>query len=264
MPQAHFLTTIIHPLTLACYGGGLVFALADCRWSRLLWHRAARLLVAAGVLVQAAMIAGRWQAGNHFPVTGLFETLHFLAWWVAGITLYYALRYGACTFLPAGLGLALLALAAASFGPQKIFPLVPALDTPLFFIHVATSFAAYGLWGAAALLAVYDLSGRDAAPGASWRRMQDEAVYLGYILFTWCMLAGSLWAYLAWGSYWTWKIKGIWSYVLWFYYSGALHVRRHPRWQGWPADCLALAGFALALFTYLGLGIFFKTNHPLL
>jgi ABC-type transport system involved in cytochrome c biogenesis permease subunit len=206
----------------------------------------------------------RWQAGNHFPVTGLFETLHFLALWVAGITLYFDLRYRAEGFVPAGVGLALLALAGASFGPQKIFPLTPALDTPLFFIHVATSFAAYGLWGAAALLAIYDLRTRDLERGLKWRRMQDEALYLGYILFTWCMLAGSLWAYLAWGSYWTWKIKGLWSYLLWFYYSGLLHVRHNPRWQGWPTNLLALAGFVLTLFTYLGLGILFKTNHPLL
>lgn len=264
MTQVHQLTAFMHPLSIACYSGGLVSSLIGCRQRGRWWRLATRLLVIAGLLAQTVMIAGRWQAGDHFPVTGLFETLHFLSWWVAGITVYYDLRYGARAFLPAALGFMLLALAGASFGPQKIFPLVPSLDTPLFFIHVATSFAAYGLWGTAALLAFYDLAGRDAEICAGWRRMQDEAVYLGYILFTWCMLAGSLWAYLAWGSYWTWKIKGIWSYILWFYYSGVIHVRRNPRWQGWPADCLALAGFALVLFTYLGLGVFFKTNHPLL
>ena len=96
------------------------------------------------------------------------------------------------------------------------------------------------------------------------RRMMDESLYLGYFLFTWCMIAGSLWAYLAWGSYWTWKIKGLWSWILWFYYSGLLHVRGQHRWQGWPLNALTLAGFALVLFTYLGLGLFFSTSHPLL
>ena len=258
------LTTIGHPLALALYAAGLVAALADLPRTGRRGRLPVRLFLAAGLVCQAALMASRWQAGNHFPVTGLFETLHFFAFWVAGITLYFELRYGARAFNPAGLGLTLLALAVASLGPKKVFPLTPSLDTPLFFIHVATSFAAYGLWGAGALLGIYDLVSRSAGERLRWRRMQDESLYLGYILFTWCMLAGSLWAYLAWGSYWTWKIKGIWSYILWFYYSGALHVRRHPRWQGWPADCLALAGFALVLFTYLGLGIFFKTNHPLL
>jgi ABC-type transport system involved in cytochrome c biogenesis permease subunit len=264
VPQPHLLTAIAHPLVAALYGGAFLTALFALMTGQRHLPTATRCLTAAGLVTQTVMIASRWQAGDHFPVTGLFETLHFLAWWVAGITLYYSLRYRANGFLPAGLGLTLLAIGAASLGPQKIFPLIPSLDTPLFFIHVATSFAAYGLWGTAALLAIFELADRDPGQCGRWQRMQDEAIYLGYILFTWCMLAGSLWAYLSWGSYWTWKIKGIWSYILWFYYSGVIHIRRNPRWQGWPADLLALAGFTLVLFTYLGLGVFFKTNHPLL
>jgi len=254
---------ILHPLAIGCYGLATLLAVAGLvrpTWSLQL---PVRLLLAAGVIAQLVQLGARWQAENHFPVTGLFETLHFLALWVAGITLYFDLRYRAQSFVPAGAGLSLAALACASFGPQKLFMLTPSLDTPLFFLHVSTSFAAYGLWSAAALLALYDLSTADPDAGLKWRRMQDETLYLGYILFTWCLLAGSLWAYLAWGSYWTWKIKGLWSYLLWFYYSGVLHVRRQPRWQGWPTDLLALAGFILVLFTYLGLGIFFKTSHPL-
>jgi ABC-type transport system involved in cytochrome c biogenesis permease subunit len=255
---------ILHPLALGCYGAAILLALAGLLRPQWPLRLPVRLLLAAGVAAQLVQLGVRWQAGDHFPVTGLFETLHFLALWVAGITLYFDLRYKARAFVPAGAGLAFMALAGASFGPQKIFPLTPSLNTPLFFIHVATSFAAYGLWGAAALLALYDLRDRDPERTPRWRRMQDESLYLGYILFTWCMLAGSLWAYLAWGSYWTWKIKGLWSYLLWFYYSGLLHVRRNPRWQGWPTDLLALLGFLLTLFTYLGLGLLFKTNHPLL
>jgi len=258
------LTATLHPIAICCYAAAALAALPALLRPAGQKGVVVRLLLGAGLLAQSVMIGVRWQVEGHLPVTGLFETLHFLAWWVAGITFYFDLRYPARAFVPAGAGLALLALAGASAGPQKIFPLTLSLDTPLFFLHVATSFAAYGLWGAAALLAIYDLAGREQGQLAVWQRMQDEALYLGYILFTWCMLAGSLWAYLAWGSYWTWKIKGLWSYLLWFYYSGALHVRRNPRWRGWPTDLLALVGFLLTLFTYLGLGIFFKTNHPLL
>lgn len=93
--------------------------------------------------------------------------------------------------------------------------------------------------------------------------MLDESLYLGYVLFTWCMLAGSLWAYLAWGSYWTWRTKGLWSWIVWFYYSGVIHVRGRRGWQGWPLDVLSVAGFGLVLFTFLGLGLLFETSHPL-
>jgi ABC-type transport system involved in cytochrome c biogenesis permease subunit len=216
-----------------------------------------------GWLVQAVLLASRWNVAGFLPVTGLFSTLHFLTLWLVAITLYFIWRYGAIRLLPATLAVALVALWKAGDGDMNLAPLTPALDTPLFFLHVASSFAAYGMFVMAAMLSLYRLAGIDATPWGHERRMLDEALYLGYILFSWCMIAGSLWAYLAWGSYWTWRIKGLWSAVLWFYYSGVIHVRNKGRWQGWPVDVLSLCGCALMIFTFLGLGLLFETSHPL-
>jgi ABC-type transport system involved in cytochrome c biogenesis permease subunit len=249
---------VLHVAVMVLYGIGVLASLAGARGSAVALGAAG-----LGLLTQVVLMGVRWAADGHAPVTGLFESLHFLAFWVAALAVYFRLRYRARPFLPAALGLALLALAGASFGPREVVPLTPALDTPLFFIHVATSFAAYGLFGAAAILGLWRLAGRiDSLPEG--RRMLDEGLYLGYILFTWTMIAGSLWAYLAWGSYWTWNTKGLWSYLLWFYYSGVIHVRNRPGWQGRPLALLAVVGFILVLFTYLGLGLLLKSNHPLI
>ncbi|MDT8395296.1 MAG: cytochrome c biogenesis protein CcsA [bacterium] len=257
------ITLILHNLSLALYMMAAVYSVAGLRFRKL--PRAGGVLAAgAGLLAQVVLLAIRWRAGDHLPVTGLFETQHFLALWVGAASIYFSLRYKADYFLPSAMALAVAALLFAGKGPMGVAPLTPAIDTPLFLIHVATSFAAYGLFGVAALLAVYRSLGIPGSPLGNERRMMDESIYLGYILFTWCMIAGSLWAYLAWGSYWTWRIKGLWSWILWFYYSGVLHVRNRAKWQGWPLNVLALAGFALVLFTYLGLGLLFTTSHPLL
>ena len=256
-------TLILHNLSLALY-----VAAGICGAAALVFKRvpvlAGRMIALAGVTAQLVLLVIRWHAGSHLPVTGLFETQHFLALWVAAIAVYFGFRYRADSFLPAAMLMSAAALVFGGKGPMDVAPLTPAIDTPLFLIHVATSFAAYGLFGIAALLAVYRVMGWPGSPMNNERRMMDESLYLGYILFTWCMIAGSLWAYLAWGSYWTWRIKGLWSWILWFYYSGVLHVRTRPGWQGWPLNVLALAGFALVLFTYLGLGLLFTTSHPLL
>lgn len=255
----------LHAAAVACYGAGFLLASAALRRPHTLLARFAAAATACGLLAQAALFALRWRACGHLPVTGLFESLHFLALWVAALALYFLARYRAAGFLPAALLLVLAALAGASFGPRALVPLTPALDTPLFFLHVSTSFAAYGLFGAAALIAALRLSGAlPAGELAAARRMTDEGLYLGYILFTWAMIAGSIWAYLSWGSYWTWTTKGLWSYLLWFWYSGVVHVRNRAGWQGLRLDLLALAGFGFVLFTWLGLGILLKTSHPLL
>jgi len=252
----------LHTFSLAFYCLAIVASLLFRRKGGL--RRIAFWCAAAGLAAQLLQLVLRWRASGHLPVTGLFETQHFLALWVTGSALYFYLRYRAASLLPAASALAVAALVFASRGSKAIVPLTPAIDTPLFLIHVATSFAAYGLFGVAALTAILRLTGRAVAPGTGDRRILDECLYIGYILFTWCMIAGSLWAYLAWGSYWTWKIKNLWSWILWFYYSGVIHVRRRGGWQGWPVNLLAIAGFALVLFTYLGLGLLFKTSHPLM
>lgn len=256
-------TLFLHNLSLILYTMAAVFsavALSVRRMPLVI----ARFTALSGVLVQVVLLVLRWKAGSHLPVTGLFETQHFLSLWVAAISVYFSFRYRADSFLPAAMVLSVASLLFAGKGPMDVAPLTPAIDTPLFLIHVATSFAAYGLFGIAALLALYRSFGLPGSPLGNERRMMDESLYIGYILFTWCMIAGSIWAYLAWGSYWTWRIKGLWSWILWFYYSGVLHIRNRPRWQGWPLNALAVAGFALVLFTYLGLGLLFSTSHPLL
>ncbi len=257
------LTRYTHFLTLGLYGLALLVALGGLLWGREPSRRAAFWLAAGGLGAQALLLTVRWISGGYLPVTGLYSTLSLLAGFVVGIALYFGVRYRASSFLPAALALGLAALAGASGGTMDLAPLSPSLDTPLFELHVSTSFAAYGLFGVACLVGIYRLLGIPGSETRQERRMLDESLYIGYILFTWCMLAGSLWAYLAWGSYWTWRTKGLWSWIVWFYYSGVIHVRGRPRWQGWPLDVLSVAGFGLVLFTFLGLGLLFETSHPL-
>jgi ABC-type transport system involved in cytochrome c biogenesis permease subunit len=255
------LSRALHACALAAYAAAFVAALLAAR--RPPWRIPAAAAAVCGLGIQLALFLLRWRTSGHTPVTGLFESQHFLAIWVVAHALALLARHRAWGLFAASLGLAAAALAGASFGPMAVKPLTPSLDTPLFFLHVAASFAAYGLFGSAALIALLRLLGGSRAPAAA-RVMLDESVYLGWILFTWAMIAGSVWAYLAWGSYWTWNSKGIWSYLLWFYYAGVIHVRSRAAWQGRRLDALALIGFAAVLFTYLGLGLLLKSNHPLL
>jgi len=262
--QILLLTSLLHVWSLGCYASGILVAIVLLLKDRSELLKWAVYPVSLGFAGQFMLLMVRWYGSGHLPVTGLFETQHFLALWVVAAALYFYRRYCAWTLLPSAVGLALGALAFASMGPRRLVPLTPAIDTPLFLLHVATSFSAYGLFGVGAIASLYQIFGFEATNTCKGRRIIDECLYIGYILFSGCMIAGSLWAYLSWGSYWTWKIKGLWSYLLWFYYSGVLHVRNRSGWQGRPVSLLAVLGFVLVVFTYLGLGLLFETSHPLL
>jgi len=95
------------------------------------------------------------------------------------------------------------------------------------------------------------------------RRINEEAVFLGFSLFTLCMIAGSIWAHIAWGHWFSWNIKSVWSVLVWMFYAGMCHAKFIRRWQGGVYAWLSIAGFGVVLFTYLGIGLLLESNHPL-
>jgi len=80
-----------------------------------------------------------------------------------------------------------------------------------------------------------------------------DAIRIGFILLTIGLLIGSVWARTAWGDYWVWDPKESWSLVTWLVYAVYLHLRHVRGWRGSRASAIAIAGFAIVLFTYLGM-----------
>lgn len=230
--------------------------------------RSAVVLVATAFALQTFILGQRWLAAGYLPVTNLFATLFFFSWALAATYLYFELRY---RIHAAGLFvifLNLLLLAGALPRDPAIPPLIPALDTPLFTLHIAFSFLGYAFFAMAFSLGVLYLLQRRLAsdllpdPGLL-RKLNEEAIFLGFCLFTLCMIMGSIWAWVAWGYYFSWNIKGIWSFLVWLFYAGMCHAKFVRRWQGTGYAILSIAGFGVVLFTYLGIGLLLQSNHPL-
>lgn len=226
------------------------------------------LLVLLGFLLQSALLALRWRAAGYLPVTNLFSTQFFFSWALVLVFLYFDLRYRLGTGGLFVMGLNLLLLASVLPRNPALPPLIPALDTPLFTLHVAFSFLGYALFAMAFAIGALYLwqrfpRGSEAASLAKLRQLNEEAIFLGFCFFTLCMLLGCVWAYVAWGSYFSWNIKSLWSFIVWLFYAGMCHAKFVKRWQGTGYAILSLAGFGVVLFTYLGIGLLLESNHPL-
>jgi ABC-type transport system involved in cytochrome c biogenesis permease subunit len=75
------------------------------------------------------------------------------------------------------------------------------------------------------------------------------------------MVGGGIWGYYAWGTYWLWTPKELWTSILWLFYSLWLHLRlKGSRWDG-PVAWGGIVGFAVALFTYLGVSMLMRSSH---
>ena len=74
------------------------------------------------------------------------------------------------------------------------------------------------------------------------------------------LFAGAIWAYNAWGTFWSWDPKEVGSWIIWLFYTGYLHARYKRGWQGRRAAILAIIGFAMVILSFIG-NLFLGGQH---
>ncbi|MDA8170184.1 MAG: cytochrome c biogenesis protein CcsA [Nitrospiraceae bacterium] len=217
-------------------------------------------LLFAGALAQFAYLLARGVHLGRIPLAGLHDTLIFFS---SSLVIFSAPFYRPMKekrmlfYRMLGVSALILAAAAQLSAPHE-GPLPPVLDTYWFELHVALSFFSYALFGIGAFIGILSL--RDESL-ADLEKKQYKAIFFGYLLFSASMIFGGIWAFLAWGTYWLWTPKELWTSILWLFYSFYLHARSQPGWRGRKAVLTGILGFALVLFTYMGVGLLMKSSH---
>ncbi|MBN1391337.1 MAG: cytochrome c biogenesis protein CcsA [Sedimentisphaerales bacterium] len=216
--------------------------------------KAGHILAVLGFAAALLAFGYRWYHVRHIPFQNLFEVFLSLGMMVYPVSLLcrHILRVGgfsadmligAIVLLPAGF--------VFSAEPQQ---LPPALQSWLFAPHVAVYMLAYILMAKAAFQAVFQLSGstRKDEHFLSFEEATYRMICAGFPLLTLGLILGSVWGKLAWGDYWNWDPKELWSLVSWLVYVGYFHFRymfgkTRPR-----ANSLwAIAGMAVIVITLL-------------
>jgi ABC-type transport system involved in cytochrome c biogenesis permease subunit len=217
-----------------------------------------RPLVYVGFAVQSGYLIYRGIDLGRIPLVGVHDTLNFLSASMVAFSLaiHAAGRQKREFYVMLSVLCAVFTAFALAQKPHAT-PLPPVLKTYWFELHVAMSFLSYGLFGVAAILGVGYLRHGDAA----MERLQYKSIFVGYSLFSLSMILGGIWAFLAWGTYWLWTPKELWTSLLWMYYGLYLHARLWRWWAGRPVAVLGIAGFVVVLFTYLGVGLLMKSSH---
>jgi ABC-type transport system involved in cytochrome c biogenesis permease subunit len=220
-----------------------------------LWKRP---LLYAGLALQAAYILSRGAELGRLPLVGPHDTLIFMTASIAAFAIPFAVALKERErFFTVVTIVAAIFTAFAMTAKQHNSPLPPVLKTFWFECHVVLAFMSYALFGIAAILGGLYLKDRQ----SSYEGLGYRAVLIGYCLFTLSMIFGGIWAYLAWGTYWLWTPKELWTSILWGFYSFYLHGRLRQWWTGAPMAYLGIAGFAITLFTYLGVSLLMKSSH---
>jgi cytochrome c-type biogenesis protein CcsB len=226
------------------------------------------LLSVTGVLLRA-LAAQRAPWGNMFEFT--ITAMVF----IVGVYLIMLWRTGI-----RWLGLPVTLLAAVGNGLAvtvfyvAVAPLVPALHSVWFLIHIvaaAISGAAFNVGGVMSILYLIKRRAEDrgAVRGYLERlpsaRKIDLIAYrflaFAFPLWTFTVVAGAIWAEYAWGRYWGWDPKETWALVTWVIYAGYLHARSTAGWRGTRAAVIAIIGLASFWFNFIGINLLVSGLH---
>jgi cytochrome c-type biogenesis protein CcsB len=88
-----------------------------------------------------------------------------------------------------------------------------------------------------------------------------RSVGVVFPLLTLVLVTGAVWANESWGRYWGWDPKEVGALVAWLAYAGYLHARITHGWTGRRSAYFALVGFALVVFTWLGVSFLLPGLH---
>jgi ABC-type transport system involved in cytochrome c biogenesis permease subunit len=221
----------------------------------------------AGLLLSAAI--ARAVLIGHAPWSNLHEfSIAFAAVLLASfLALSRSWPIGGLAPLVALLGAGLVAVALGL--DDRVDPLVPALQQPLLLtVHVGSAVVAYAVAGLAFVAAVAELAQQAAdgrigllPTGEVARALGHRAVLIAFPILTVAIVLGSVWANLAWRSYWSNDPKELAAAATWLVFGAYLHVAgRRDRWER-MAPWLIVLGFAGVLFTYIGAGLFIVGEH---
>ncbi len=73
---------------------------------------------------------------------------------------------------------------------------------------------------------------------------------IAFVCWTFTLIFGAIWAREAWGRFWGWDPKEVWTFIIWVIYAAYLHARATGGFRGSRAAGLALAGFVAVIFNY--------------
>jgi cytochrome c-type biogenesis protein CcsB len=256
--------------------------------TRLVWARIGTSLTVLGFLfhlggdVTRGIAAGRvpWSNMYEFALTG---TLLVVAVYL-GVLFRYDLRFLG-SFIT-GLTVVLLGASALSFYVE-ITPLMDPLKSVWLVIHVFVASLATALFALAFGLSVLQLmqARRERKTAAALDESSAAAVkggpgflrtlpgadaleslayrfaILGFIFWTFTLIAGSIWANDAWGRYWGFDTKEVWTFVIWVLYAGYIHARATRGWRGARSAWLSIIGFTAVIFNFTIVNMFFKGLH---
>jgi ABC-type transport system involved in cytochrome c biogenesis permease subunit len=259
--QSSVESSLIYAAMIVLVVGLILSALRKSKW-------AASAAFGAFIVLLAAWIF-RWINAAHLPMQTMFDVFLTLGVCLFPVGVVVRKLKGSDTFNSSGdivvdLILAFVILFPAGFvfsdQPQA---LPPVLQSPLFGPHVLAYLLSYVLMAKAAVYAAAGLMQKRSGKTISYElRTTNYELFacllscLGFPLMCLGLMLGSVWGLLAWGDWWNWDPKELWSLACVLVYAFYFHWRSCFGQKLIRVNCfLILLGFVFILITLLWVNV---------
>lgn len=266
--------TLLFELALTGYFAATIISIIDIFRGGKQSSRLMITVTAAGFLLHTAAIAYRYVAAGHLPVTSMHEAASFFAWSIVLIFFFLEFRYKIGIMGSFILPIVFLVMLSSAFLPRAMAPLTPSLQSHWLWIHAIFAFAGIAAFAVAFGISIMYLHQehylKSKHLGSLYHRLpslqvMDEInhklINIGFPFFTMAIITGALWAESAWGRFWRWDPKEVWSLITWLIYALVFHLRLAAGWRQKRAAVLSIIGFIVVLFTFFGVNLLLKSIH---
>ncbi|KAA0973134.1 c-type cytochrome biogenesis protein CcsB [Paeniglutamicibacter gangotriensis] len=233
-----------------------------------------------GVLLQGFAVVARSIAAGRVPWGNMYEFLSTGAFLVALVFMLVLVKKDLRFMGTFVIGLVTVMLCGATLGfPTPVAHLVPALQSYWLVIHVSIAVLASSLFTITFAMNVLQLlqharmdslaAGKPdkmpfmrLVPGAA--ALENFAYRINavaFVMWTFTLIAGAIWAEAAWGRYWGWDTKEVWTFVIWVVYAGYLHARATGGWTGARSAWLSIIGYLCIIFNFTVVNLYFNGLH---
>ena len=239
-------------------------------------------LMTLGVVANGIGVLTRGIAANRVPWANMYEfsiTGAFIASSIYMLSLLFKDVKFIATFV-SGFVVLIIGSANTLFYVQ-VESLLPALQDYWLVIHVSVAILATAFFTIAAAMAGILVMKESKfitntkLPGANGfrkllkvfpkteklNRTSYQFNIIGFILWSFTLIAGAIWADKAWHRFWGWDTKEVWTFIIWTIYAAYLHATTTRGWEGKRAAWLTMIGFTAILFNFTIVNLYFKGLH---
>ncbi len=266
--QVHILWAII-----GCYLIAWLPIMFGGIFDRPQWLPKGIALTIAGLLFHILWIGLRWKETGHGPYLNLYEVassdsiiaiiIYLLAQWK-----YPKLKICGIIVLP----IVILLLGFGALSTKDPVTSSPILDSYWLVVHVLTAKLAFGSYLISFALAVaFILEERHPHLRIlAWFPRQPvteelirKFISLGFLNHSVMLVSGSIWANVAFGSYWSWDAIETWALIAWIIYGIFFHLVTIHGWKGEKMAWMSITAMVSMVFALFGVPLVFDSAHNL-